>query len=262
MPDRYRVIASDSSPAIFDAHATIGANRDVELDARELIELMDANGVGGALISPAERFVAVRNREGNVAVAAAARASGGRLRPYAVANPWRGAEALDILTEAADLGASALKLDPALQGFDLLDGQVEPLLDAAQARGWPVYIRTGTPPHALPLPVAVLGRRFPQVTFVLGRSGATDFALDVIPALRSAPNLLADSAATFWEVGLAPIAADPTLGAQRIVFSSNVPFGSIHSEIQNVEALRLPGDDRAMVLGGTITRLLADQGET
>ena len=50
--------------------------------------------------------------------------------------------------------------DPALQGFDLLDGQVELLVAFAIETGWPIYIRTGTPPHSLPLQVAWLASRF------------------------------------------------------------------------------------------------------
>jgi predicted TIM-barrel fold metal-dependent hydrolase len=247
---------SKDAPVI-DAHVTIGASRDVELASEALLAQMDAHGVHQALIAPAERFGAVNNHVGNQLVAATAGASTGRLLPYAVATPWLGAEALDVLAEAAGLGARALKLDPAVQGFDLLDGQVDPLLGFAEQHRWPVYVRTGTPPYAVPLPLATLARRFPNVAFILGRNGSTDFWQDVLPALTMAANLYADTAATFWDLGLAPLVANPDIGVRRIIFSSNAPFDALlGSQLDNVYALPISDADRADVLGGTISRLL------
>jgi predicted TIM-barrel fold metal-dependent hydrolase len=179
---------------VVDGHATIGANRDIELSAGGLIELMDRLGIDVALVSPPELFLPLRNREGNELVARAAAASAGRLLPYAVASPWLGREALEELRRAGDAGARALKLDPALQGFDLLDGLVDPLIEFAAASGWPVYVRTGTPPHGLPLQLAWLAARHAAAWFVMGKSGATDFSADGPSALAAAPNLVADSA--------------------------------------------------------------------
>src|SRR5690606_35511483 len=169
-----------------------------------------------ALVSPAEGEIAYHNRAGNDAVLAAARASGGRLLAYAVANPWRGRDAVEELRRARDGGARALAIDSVLQGFDLLDGLVDPLLEFAGEAGWPVYVRTGTPPNALPLPLASLARRYPGIPFVMGRSGATDFWIDAAPALRHAPNLYADTAYAPWDTVLTGLAEDPAIGPGRL----------------------------------------------
>jgi hypothetical protein len=115
---------------ILDGHVTIGANREVALELDELLTTMDELGIDRALVSPPEWFVPVRNREGNELTAAAAARSGGRLMPYAVATPWLGREAVEQLERARELGARALKLDPGLQGFSLVDGLAEPLATA------------------------------------------------------------------------------------------------------------------------------------
>jgi hypothetical protein len=57
-----------------------------------------------------------------------------------------------------------------------------------------VYVVTGVPVADEPLQLAELARRFPRVTFVMGRSGRTDFSLDLVPALTSAANLVAETA--------------------------------------------------------------------
>src|SRR6478609_4466818 len=152
---------------IIDGHATVGANRDVELSAVALVESMDRLGIDVALVSPPEPFMPLRNREGNELVAEAAAGSGGRLLPYAVASPWLGDEAVEELRRAHAAGARALKLDPALQGFDLHDGLADPLIEFAAAVHWPIYVRTGTPPHGLPLQLAWLAGRHPDAWFMM-----------------------------------------------------------------------------------------------
>jgi predicted TIM-barrel fold metal-dependent hydrolase len=236
---------------IVDAHVTIGPNRDVELGVDELLAGMDALGIDRALVSPPEGLIPVRNREGNELTAEAVERSGGRLLAWAVATPWLGAEALDELRRARERGASGLKLDPGLQGFDLLDGQADPLVAFAVESGWPVYVRTGTPPHGLPLQLAALAARHPGGIFLMGKSGATDFSHDGPPALAAAANVLADSAYVHWPVGLA--AADP--GA-RVVFSTDAPFADPAVELARVVEAPLADEARAAILGGRLAGLL------
>lgn len=247
---------------VIDGHVRLGVSREATLTVSALLAGMDALGIDVTLVAPDEAAVAVRNREGNRATARAARGSGGRLRAYAVANPWRGAEALDILAEAAELGAVALAVDPVLQGFDLLDGQVDPLLRFAADRRWPVYVRTGTPPAALPLPLASLARRHPDVAFLMGRSGATDFWIDAAPALHHAPNLYADTSYAPADTVLAQFGADPEIGAGRVFFSTDAPYTVPSSELERVREWHgLSAAERAGVLGGTLADLLNKGGE-
>lgn len=237
---------------IIDGHVTVGRNRDAELSADQLLATMDRLGIDRALVAPPEGTIPVRNREGNELTASVAARSGGRLLAYAVASPWLGRDALDELERAREGGARALRLDPALQGFDLLDGQADPLVEFAAASGWPVYVRTGTPPHALPLQLAALAQRHPGVAFLLGRSGATDFGQDGPPALAQAPNLYADSAHINWPLALA--ARGP--GAGRVFFSTDAPFGDPAVELARVVEAPLADDVRAGILGGTLAELL------
>lgn len=241
---------------VIDAHVRIGAGRDASLSAEQLLEAMDRTGIDRALVSPPERCLAVDHREGNGMVAEAARDSGGRLLPYAVASPWRGGRALDELSRAAEDGAVALALDPAVQGFDLLDGQVDPLVETVAGWGWPIYVRTGTPSHALPLQLAELAVRHPQGRFVMGKSGATDFWIDARPALERAPNLYADTAHCPWDVVLAGLAADP-IGCGRVVFSTDQPATDPRIERSRIDAWPIDDGDRVAVLGATLSRLLS-----
>lgn len=241
---------------IVDAHVRIGQCREAALTASQLLRTMDELGIDAALIAPDERCIAVANREGNALTTAAAASSGGRLHAYAVANPWFGAAALAELHSAADDGAVALAVDAALQGFDLLDGQVDPLLRFAASRAWPVYVRTGTPPTALPLPLATLARRHPDIAFIMGRSGATDFWIDANPALHHAANLYADTSYAPWDTVLVGFGDDPQVGPRRVVFSTDAPYTVPAAERQRVDDWPLSDADRTAVLGGTVLSLL------
>lgn len=240
---------------IVDAHVRIGASRETALAVPELLATMDALGIDRALVAPSERQLAYDNREGNEATTAAARESGGRLLAYAVASPWR-RDAVDELARARDEGAVALAVDPSLQGFDLLDGLLDPLLAFAGEAGWPVYVRTGTPPHALPLPLATVARRYPELAFVMGRSGATDFWIDAAPALRHARNLYGDTAYAPWDTVLTALGAEPEIGTGRMVFSTDAPYTVPAAELKRVRDWPLDDTARAAVLGGNLTALL------
>ncbi|WP_207122668.1 amidohydrolase family protein [Actinocatenispora comari] len=239
-----------------DAHVRVGECREAALPLHTLLATMDRLGIDAALISPPERCIAYHNAEGNALTTGAAAASGGRLYAYAVANPWRGTDALAELDRARSAGAVALAVDPVLQGFDLHDGLLDPLLRKACDWRWPVYVRTGTPPTALPLPLASLARRHPDVTFIMGRSGATDFWIDAIPALRYAPNLLADTSYAPWDTVLSGFGADPSVGPERVVFSTDAPYTVPEVELERILDWPLPAADRARVLGENLTRLL------
>jgi predicted TIM-barrel fold metal-dependent hydrolase len=241
---------------IIDAHVRLGEGREVQLSTERLLSTMDDLGIDIALVAPGERATAVANRQGNAEVAQAAAQSGGRLLAYAVANPWYGEAALDDLARARDAGARALAVDCVLQGFDLLDGLVGPLVRFAAESDWPVYVRTGTPPTALPLPLAMLARRHPDVAFLMGRSGATDFWIDAAPALAHAPNIYADTCYAPWDTVLSEFARHPDVGARRVFFSTDAPYTVPAAELKRVMDWPLAPDDRDAVLGGTIGRLL------
>jgi len=239
---------------IVDAHIRLGESREAALTVEDLLATMNALGIDRALVAPSERQIAWDNREGNETVAAAA-AESDRLLAYAVANPWR-RDAVAELERARDHGAVALAVDSVLQGFDLLDGLLDPLLEFAAETGWFVYVRTGTPPHALPLPLATVARRYPDLSFIMGRSGATDFWIDAAPALRHAPNLYGDTASAPWDTVLTEFAEDLEIGAGRLVFSTDAPYTVPAAELKRVRDWPVDDESRAAVFGGTILRLL------
>ena len=194
---------------------------------------MDRLGIERALVSPAEGYLPVRNREGNELVAAATASSAGRLLGYAVATPWlgdrrgRGAEACARCgRRRAEARLRACRASTCSTARPSRSSR------SRSNRGWPVYVRTGTPPHALPLQVAWLAARFPEGSFLLGKAGATDFSHDGPATLAAAPNVYADSVYVEWPTALA--AADPDGIGGRVFFSTDAPFGDAPIELARV----------------------------
>ena len=94
----------------------------------------------------------------------------------------------------------------------------------------------------------------PKAAFLLGKSGATDFAHDGPATLAAAPNVYADSVYVEWPTALA--AADPDEHGGRVFFSTDAPFGDPAIELARVTEAPYGADVRDAILGGTLADLL------
>jgi predicted TIM-barrel fold metal-dependent hydrolase len=236
---------------IVDGHLRFGEDIAVT-DIDELLRQMDARDIARAILGPVGRWAAVDNHEGNIALADAARRHPDRLTGFASANPWYGQRAEQELRRALADGLIGLKLVPAQQGVPLLSPLLDGLLQVVAERALPVYVVTGVPVMSEPLQVAELARRWPTVPFVLGRSGRTDFALDLLPALTNAPNLIAETAHN----GAGDIARIvEAIGADRVMFASDWPANDLGLELDRIARVPLSPSQRTAVLGRTAERL-------
>ncbi|MCE5308218.1 MAG: amidohydrolase family protein [Acidobacteriales bacterium] len=176
-----------------DAYCTLGSDREYELTEASLLEAMDQTGVERAVIVPVDRFLAVNNREGNKAMRKAAASHPDRFLPACSVNPWYGAEAAEELRRAVGGGARVFVLHPLVQGFLANDELVFPVLDTAAHERVPVYVHTGPPASSTPWQIVDLATRYPELDFIMGHSGATDFWNDVVAAALAAPNIYIES---------------------------------------------------------------------
>lgn len=240
---------------IVDARCTIGAGRQCTLDPDELVRRLDELGIEAAVVSAPDRCLAVANREGNDFVVDACRRHPDRLIGFAAVNPWFGEAAVAELRRAAEAGLRGVVLHPALQGFLLADDLADPVVAAAGELGLPVYVPTGTPVHALPLQLTELARRFPEVRFLMGHMGHSDFWIDSIPAVAGAPNVYAELS---YKQPHTIEDAVRTLGAHRVVFGSDAPFNDLRLELEKFLAADLDDGSRALVAAGTLLSLLPD----
>jgi predicted TIM-barrel fold metal-dependent hydrolase len=243
--------ANMSYHPIWDAHVTLGEGTFSRLDLDSLLAQMDAAGVHLALAAPGDRWMAVDNREGNDTILAWVQRHPDRLCGYATVNPWYGRRAIDELTRALAAGLEAVKLHPARQGFGLLDEVAKPIWDFVAERRLPVYVTTGSA-MSTPLQLAELARRYPEVPWIMGRSGRTDYGwLDFARATRQATNIYVETAHN--APGAIARMAEK-LGAERILFASDLPTTILTMELSKLDDIDKP--DRSLILGGNLARLL------
>ncbi|WP_203416849.1 amidohydrolase family protein [Jiangella ureilytica] len=240
---------------MIDAHVAAGDLPDLPtLGVDDLLRTLDDVGVERAVVGPVGRWVAVDNEDGNRTLAGWVGAHPHRLAWWATVNPWYGRDRAGAeLRRAFADGACGLKLVPSVQGFGLLSPLLEPVLDVVEEHGRPVYVVTGVPVASEPLQLAELALRRPGLRFVMGRSGRTDFSLDLLPALTTGPNLVAETAYNGAAL-ITRLVAE--LGPGRVLFSTDAPFNDARLELERVGRAGLTDADRAAVLGGSATAVL------
>ncbi|MBI4024382.1 MAG: amidohydrolase family protein [Verrucomicrobia bacterium] len=201
-----------------------------------MLDEMDRFGIACAVVAPADAAVAVHNVAGNLQMVDLVTRYRGRLFGLAVANPWFGRDAVHAIEGAFARGLCGLFLHPRRQGFRLTESIVQPLLETCRRHRKPVYSSTGTPVCAEPFQLAELARQFPEIPFVMGHAGYSDFWYDVVPALKQASNLMLE---TSCQVAGVIDGAINVVGAERVLYGSGWPRSSPAVEIQKIERMNL-----------------------
>ena len=218
-----------------------------------LLREMDGAGVDRAVVHPPDRGFAFENDYGNELTLGAAGRHPGRFLPLVTVNPWRH-DAHDRLQQALDAGGRIVGFSPGLQGFIPGCPPLNSLLEelAASHPEVPVYIHTGHHSHGAPSQLFLLAGRFPEMRFIMGHSGATDYATDVIPVCRQRPNVYVESS---FARPPGFIGRLPSVGWDRGIMGSGWPLNGLGFEWSEMRRL-LPAEHAAEVLGGNLAALL------
>jgi hypothetical protein len=243
---------------IVDAYCTPGTERETRLAPERLLRLMDEAGIDRAMIAPEDRELAFRNRDGNDRILRVHGRCPDRFVPACGVNPWSGQSGIDELHRAARAGAKMLVLAPALQGFHLGDPVTDGLLRSAAELRIPVYVHTGPHAAAAPTQLVLLAAEYPQVRFILGHCGSTDYAHDMPAVLRAAPENV------WFELSLVrPFAVSgyaAIVNRSRLIFGSSAPRNYPAFELRHLAAY-LPVDAYPEVYGGNLLKLLREAAE-
>ena len=237
---------------IIDAHVHLGAGRYRQLNAEGLLRRMDDAQVAFAIACPMDQYLAVDNREGNEIIQRAVQAHPDRLAGMASANPWYGDRAVEEIRRALSEGLTGLKLHSITQGFRLNDRIVDPLLEVAREFDVPVYAHTGTAGAAEPFQLVELARRFPEINFLMGHGGASDYYNDTVRALEFAPNFWLETSRNgpanfrYWQLSGA---------TDRLVFGSDAPEYIPALEIETLREVFVDEAGRRAILGDAVRQV-------
>ena len=156
-----------------------------------------------------------------------------------------------------------LKLHPSVDRIKVTDPRVEPFIRYAGDEGMPVMVHCGRwqemSSYSLVLEVAAVYR---DVDFILSHMGGDTPELEMatIEAVNagglSNVYLGTEGVREYWAVQRAV----DVLGAERVVFGSDFPLGHPRMYLGVIDALKVTEDQRNLLLGGNILRLVGKSG--
>ncbi|WP_309127295.1 amidohydrolase family protein [Microbacterium sp.] len=242
-----------------DAHTHLDAGRfdpDVFRQGDDLgIGLFLCSNIGAFIAHPGLDEVRAMNR----ALVAELRRHPDRLRGYCYVNPRYGRDSLDDLRRnVEDEGMVGIKLWIATLADDPL---CDPILEYAAERRLIVLAHAWRktvgrfPYESTAEHIAAAARRHPEVRFVMAHLGGQ--AESAINTVRDVPNVAVDTSGTIIGTGEVALAVE-RLGADRVVFGSDLHHVDLAANVGKVLGAGLDADVSDRVFGGTMSRWLAE----
>ena len=234
---------------IIDAHVHFGRSGDFMLSARQLVSMMDRNKVHRAVAVPM-----ASSQKHNEHLLRELRSYSDRLVGFAWVNP----RSLGILRNLKDLGLlvefGGFKLRSESDIFRIDDVRLlKPVFEAARGLQKPIFIHSsGERSFSDPKAIGRIAAAFPDVTVIMGHMGGGTYG--AIRVGRKYPNMMLETSGA--EDPRIISEAVKTLGPERVVFGSDLPYCDQREELEKIEALRLPTEQKAMVMGKNAERIL------
>lgn len=165
-----------------------GAHR---TDPARWLAVLDRHGVERAIVLPTRGLMDdTVIAEDNDEVAAACRASQGRMIPFCTARTWQGDRALAEIDRClGEQGFRGIKFHPWVQAIPVNHPVMDAVCERAAAAGVPILFHDGTPPFSLPSQIGLLAKRHPRVTVILGHCGMLEFWEEAAEVLRLFENV-------------------------------------------------------------------------
>jgi predicted TIM-barrel fold metal-dependent hydrolase len=243
---------------ITDCHIHYGPQGGIHITDDQIIEAMDRYGIEKALMSSTAAIVG-DVKEGNDGVARMMKAHPDRIIGYCVPNPFRAP--LDELKRCIDLGFRGVKLHPYWSGCPLDNRMLLPVYEEAQRRRMPLLFHSGgslTSPDfrfTTPEMIVRMAKKYPSVSFIVGHMGLERW-LDLVNAAPQAENVYLDITMSIPDVERVEMAVE-AVGAERVLFGSDLPLLNPAVPIGLVEECGLSVKEKDLILGGNMERVLA-----
>jgi predicted TIM-barrel fold metal-dependent hydrolase len=255
---------------IIDTNAYLGpfAFRQIRHNTAEgLLRLMDAKRIDKACVSSAAAITYRNVQSGNEELAEAVAAHRDRLIPFAVINPFYAGWRDDLEACHKEFGMKGLRLYPKWHNYALTDSCCLDLIDAATERGMPVSI-----------PFRAEDNR--QRSWLVDVKDVT--AAEIVPLVKAKPkakflllngvgfsgsplgNPKSGLPANYWiEISRLSVVMGNelgklagTLGADRIVFGTGMPFNAPDPSLVKMEVAGLGEADKQKIFAQNAAGLL------
>lgn len=225
----------------------------------DLLTIMDRNGID-AVVTCAPYSSIGEDRtydEANEFIAESMRAVPGRIVGFVRINPHLQENALKSIEEGVRKhGFMGIKYHPRNEAFPINSEELSfPLAELAVKLRVPILIHTGEPDtygFAQPTLVGDLADSFPDLTLIIGHMGKRLFE-DAILVGKWFENVILE---TSFRNPRDIARAVRKVGADRVIYGSDMPFGLPEIEMMKVRVCDISEEEKELVLGGNISRIL------
>lgn len=258
--DALRARRPQDAVRIVDAHAHGGPYSLFFIprnSAAEMVAVMDRCGVDAAVLST-HLAIQLDSRAGNDETARFADDQPGRLYGYAVVNPWQD-PAGEIARRADDPRFVGIKIHPELHYYPLNGPRYDPVWEYAEATGRPVLSHTSYGSEFNNLDqIADVAERFPLAHVLLGHAGLLRQGLDnTIAVARRFPRLYLELCGSYGHGELTARMVDE-VGPGQVVYGSDFPFIDMRSALGRMVFAPIGDDEKRLVLGGNMLKLVPE----
>ena len=225
--------------------------------AEGMIQAMDTCGIQKVICMP-HVAIATDYLWGNRIIEEVIEKHPDRFAGYCTVNPnYPAAEIEEELERAITNGPlCAIKFHPSTHAYPADGPGYEPAWAFAQAYGLPLLSHTWENDRFChPMMFVELGKKYPDVPILLGHTGGSQGGNDqAIEAAMQWHNLYCDLTASMSANGMLEVLVR-RVGADRIVFGTDMPFFDCRAKIGFVAHARIPDEDKRKILGLNTKRI-------
>ena len=255
-----------SKSLVIDCHAHISLRRSPELPGDDALVLDAADKLGidrlCCSVVPSRPATVEGFQAANRIMAAALKRHPDRFLGYCYVNPEHQREALDEIRRCVEqFGFIGVKLynehfctDPVV--FPIIELAIELDLPILHHAGHLHYFLESQPRISDGGRMAELGKRYPKAKLICAHVGGGGDWEWTIKSLRHAKSVFLDTSGSVIDEGIVDLAVK-TLGADRVLFGCDMSFTA---GVGKIRSARLTEDQRRMILGGNMARLLPNRG--
>jgi predicted TIM-barrel fold metal-dependent hydrolase len=225
----------------------------------ELLSIMDVNGID-SIVTCAPYSSIGKNRTyddvNRFLVESFSRAPE-RIIGFLRVNPHLKEHALKSVKEGVkNQGFKGVKFHPRNEAFAINSEELSfPIAELASKLKVPILIHTGEPDtygFAQPTLVGDLADSFPDVTLIIGHMGKRLYE-DAICVARWFENIILE---TSFRSSRDITRAVKRVGADRVVYGSDMPFGIPEIEMMKVHLCDIKTEEKQLVLGNSMAKIL------
>jgi hypothetical protein len=240
---------------IIDSHVHIGTGNffHMQADADALVWQADALGIAKMLVTELNALFYDMS-EGNDRLAKEIAKHPDRLAGYvSVPTPRLGKRAVEEVRRCHEkYGFRALKIYSHPES-SIAEPATYPLLEVAAEFGMPILA------HTTPDECDHLMTHVPKARLLMAHMGGHPYAFGdwhrAVAVAKKHSNLLLDTASSQIDNGMLEHAV-AEIGAERILFGSDMPLLDPHTQLAKVRGAEISEDAKAKILGGNIAGLL------